>query len=203
MAVHHAVLALLADGPSHGYELKAAFERTIGPEWGTLNVGQLYQVLGRLSADGLIVSDRQPQQRRPDRVVHALTERGRQELATWLHEPTVRQHGYRDDFFLKLATVWHGGDRAELHALIGRQRAYLLGEMRNLSTGTANDDPLAALLIDAARLHLQADFALLDRAEDRLRQVDGPTRSRSRLAEGSGADEPDGTAPGRPSRRAS
>jgi DNA-binding PadR family transcriptional regulator len=50
--------------------------------------GQLYQVLSRLAADGLISSEREPQATRPDRVVHTLTPRGRVALAEWLVEPT-------------------------------------------------------------------------------------------------------------------
>jgi DNA-binding PadR family transcriptional regulator len=34
LAIHHAALGLLAGGPSYGYELKANFERAIGPQRG-------------------------------------------------------------------------------------------------------------------------------------------------------------------------
>jgi len=58
MAIQHAVLALLADRPSYGYELKTAFESSVGPQWGTINIGHLYQILDRLSRDGLVTSER-------------------------------------------------------------------------------------------------------------------------------------------------
>ncbi len=67
MPLHHAVLALLADKPAHGYELKSSFEQAVGDQWGGLNIGHLYQVLDRLSRDGLIESERQAQQVKPDR----------------------------------------------------------------------------------------------------------------------------------------
>ena len=70
MPLHHAVLALLADKPAHGYELKSSFEQAVGDQWGGLNIGHLYQILDRLSRDGLIESERQAQQVKPDRVVH-------------------------------------------------------------------------------------------------------------------------------------
>jgi DNA-binding PadR family transcriptional regulator len=44
---------------------------------GRLNIGHLYQILDRLSRDGLIDSERQPQQVKPDRVIHRLTPAGR------------------------------------------------------------------------------------------------------------------------------
>jgi len=85
MPLQHAVLALLAARPAHGYELKTEFEQTVGDQWGGLNIGHLYQVLDRLSRDGLISSERQSQAVKPDRIVHQLTAAGRAELARrWL-----------------------------------------------------------------------------------------------------------------------
>ena len=170
MPLHHAVLALLTDGPSHGYQLKAEFERSIGPQWGTLNIGHLYQVLGRLSDDGLVSSERQSQYARPDRVVYALTDEGAAELDRWLSEPSERQTGYRDDFFLKLMAVIRRGDPAANSMLLDRQRGHLLGELRNLSelSRSAADDLVVSLLIDAAQLHVQADLTFLEKVEARL-----------------------------------
>ena len=33
MAPHHAVLALLAAKPAHGYELTGSFEQAVGEQW--------------------------------------------------------------------------------------------------------------------------------------------------------------------------
>ena len=33
MALHHAVLALLAARPAHGYELTGSFEQAVGEQW--------------------------------------------------------------------------------------------------------------------------------------------------------------------------
>ena len=74
MPLHHALLSLLADGESYGYELKGAFERSVGAQWGTLNIGHLYQVLDRLKRDGLVeVVRAEPHPRRPDRLIYAIT----------------------------------------------------------------------------------------------------------------------------------
>lgn len=73
MPLHHAVLALLSAKPAHGYELKTSFDQAVGDQWGGLNIGHIYQILDRLARDGLIDSQRQPQQVKPDRVVHRLT----------------------------------------------------------------------------------------------------------------------------------
>lgn len=111
MSIHHAVLGLLAHGPSYGYELKANFERAIGPQWGELNIGHLYQVLERLERDGLVTRKDIPQERRPDKRMYRLTKDGRAELNRWLDEPSPRLGGYRDDVFLKLFVASRLGEQ--------------------------------------------------------------------------------------------
>src|SRR5215469_8572511 len=133
MPLHHAVLALLAAKPTHGYELKASFEEAVGEQWGGLNIGHLYQILDRLRRDGLIETERQPQPVKPDRLVHHLTPAGRAELDRWLSEPSVRPRGYRDDFFLKLMAVTQLGDSRALADVVSHQRVHLLRELRGLA----------------------------------------------------------------------
>ena len=169
MPLHHAVLALLAEKPTHGYELKSSFEQAVGDQWGGLNIGHLYQILDRLSRDGLIESQRQPQPIKPDRVVHHLTPAGRAELDRWLSEPTARQRGYRDDFFLKLMAAAQAGDRDVLDGVLRKQREHLLREMHALSEAKAQGPAtVVGLLITAAELHIRADLGVVDAAEKAL-----------------------------------
>src|ERR1700689_3157577 len=141
MPLHHAVLALLSDKPAHGYELKNSFEQAVGDQWGGLNIGHLYQILDRLSRDGLIESERQPQQVKPDRVIHRLTLAGRAELDRWLAEPAIPARGYPDDFFLKI-----------------------------MAAGRSPPSPTAveSLLTPAAELHIRAALGVVDAAEKTL-----------------------------------
>jgi DNA-binding PadR family transcriptional regulator len=167
MPLHHAVLALLAVKPTHGYELKGSFEQAVGDQWGGLNIGHLYQVLDRLARDGLIESERQPQPVKPDRLVHRITQAGREELDRWLNEPSVPTRGYRDDFFLKVMAAAQAGDPATLAAVLRRQRVYLLTELRSLADAraAASGSPVVALLVKAAELHVRADLGVVDAAE--------------------------------------
>ena len=171
MSLQHAVLALLAAKPAHGYELKSSFEQAVGEQWGGLNIGHLYQILDRLARDGLIESERQPQPVKPDRVVHSLTPAGRAELDRWLSEPSRRARGYRDDFFLKVMAAAHAGDPAILTGVLSRQRAHLLRELRSLADARAltGDSAVVALLVTAAELHIRADLGVVDAAEQTLR----------------------------------
>jgi DNA-binding PadR family transcriptional regulator len=175
MPLQHAVLALLADRPAHGYELKTSFEQAVGKQWGGLNIGHLYQILDRLGRDGLIESQRQPQAIKPDRVVHRLTPAGRAELERWLAEPSTRQRGFRDDFFLKLMAAAHSGDQEKLAAVLLRQRTHLLRELHGLGLARTTGQPGAvdALLLTAAELHIRADLGVVDAAEQSLRSQPG------------------------------
>ena len=169
MPLHHAVLSLLAEKPAHGYELKGSFEQAVGDQWGGLNIGHLYQILDRLSRDGLIESERQPQQIKPDRVIHRLTPAGHAELDRWLNEPARPVRGYRDDFFLKIMAAARSGDRGTLAAVLGRQRAHLLRQLHALANShEAYTTRFDSLLITAAELHLRADLEVVDAAERTL-----------------------------------
>lgn len=169
MPIHHAVLALLNDQPSYGYELKTDFEATVGPQWGELNIGHLYQVLDRLVRDGLAIRRSVSQADRPDKRVYRISAAGRRELEQWLTTPHVRSGGYRDDFFLKLVVAARRG-RGPLEQLIRLQRAQYLGELATLTELRATVAGTAAteLLIDAARLATEANLRVLEIAEERI-----------------------------------
>lgn len=167
MPIQHAVLALLSEGPSYGYQLKASFEEAIGPQWGDLNIGHLYQVLERLVRDGLVSRRVVAQRDRPDKTVYRITKAGRGELAHWLDEPFVRQGGYRDDFFLKLLAASRlGAD--ELRKVCAVQRGAYLSELASLGKlrGGYEGQPLVSLLIEAAVLHTEANLRIVDLAQE-------------------------------------
>lgn len=172
MPIHHAVLGLLAKGPSYGYELKSNFERAIGPQWGELNIGQIYQVLERLVRDGLVTGRVVAQTRRPDKTIYRLTKDGKAELYRWLSEPSARQGGYRDDFFLKLFVASRIGED-QLRAAISAQREQYLAELASLGDlrSRHKEDSLIVLLLEAAILHTEANLRLVDRAERRVAEL--------------------------------
>ena len=74
------ILAVLGDGPNHGYALARAVERLSD---GALHLqeGTLYPALRVLEQDGLIVGTWQPQPKGADRKVYTLTETGHAEKA--------------------------------------------------------------------------------------------------------------------------
>lgn len=171
MALQHAVLALLGEGPSYGWDLKASFEDAVGPQWG-LNVGHLYQVLDRLRRDGLATAEVVSSPDHPDRTVYRITDRGQAELEGWLGSTAGRTRGYRDDFFLKL-TAAARRDPATLACVIRSQRQRYLQELRSLSElrASAAHDVITEMILAAATLHTEADLRVVDLAEERSRRL--------------------------------
>lgn len=182
MAIHHALLSLLAEEDSYGYELRAEFEQTVGPQWGQLNIGHVYQLLDRLQRDGLIEVVRcEPQPRRTERVIYAITQAGRDALNEWLTLPSPPSGGYRDDLHLKIVAGARAGE-AVLRQVIANERQALLAELHSLrALGRAGQSPVTALLIEGAALHVSAGIGLLDRADEVVaeltRGVDRSSRS--------------------------
>jgi DNA-binding PadR family transcriptional regulator len=195
MPIHHAVLALLAEGGSHGYELKAQFEQSVGPQWGELNVGHLYQVLERLVRDGMVTRHSVSQNDRPDKVVYTMTATGEEELERWLEEPFVRQNGYRDDFFLKLVAAARLGGNPLRKVLRVQREAYLteLAALQQLQR-SHKSQPLVALLIEAAVRHTQANLQIVDRASELRTEIVAHERAAAAAARRTARRETDAPA---------
>ncbi|MET9534923.1 MULTISPECIES: PadR family transcriptional regulator [unclassified Streptomyces] len=165
------LLALLARGPAHGYELKQDLEQLLGAAYPQPNVGQIYVTLGRLEKSGLVESEEVEQSGRPNKKIYHLTDAGREALHAW-YEETAEEPRVRDEFFMKLALATTTGI-ADRITLINKQRRQYLNTMRGLSKLAAaenRDHRISHLLIEGAMLHLQADLDWLERCQEELEE---------------------------------
>ncbi|GHA82934.1 PadR family transcriptional regulator [Streptomyces chryseus] len=163
------LLALLAQGPAHGYELKQGLEQLLGAAYPQPNVGQIYVTLGRLEKSGLIEGEEIAQSNRPNKKIYRLTDAGREALHVWFEDPTDEPR-VRDEFFMKLALAPASG-MADQVTLINKQRRQYLNTLRDLSKLAAaedRDNRISQLLIEGAMLHLQADLDWLERCQEEL-----------------------------------
>lgn len=163
------LLALLARGPAHGYELKQDLEKLLGSAYPQPNVGQIYVTLGRLEKSGLIAGEDVEQTSRPNKRIYQLTDAGQEAVLAWFEE-TTDEPRVRDEFFMKLALAASTG-LADRISLINKQRRQYLNTMRDLSKLSAAEDldnRIAQLLIEGAMLHLQADLDWLERCQEEL-----------------------------------
>ena len=88
MSVRYGLLALLAEAPTHGYQLKTAFEHRTGGSW-DVNIGQVYTTLQRLQRDGLIEDAEAGGDDHDDRRSYRITETGRVQLEAWFVTPVI------------------------------------------------------------------------------------------------------------------
>ena len=86
MELKHAILGLLSFEPMSGYDLGRAFANVVDHFWHA-DQSQIYRTLNRLAESGAITTTVIPQDGKPDRKVHSLTEVGRAELNEWLASP--------------------------------------------------------------------------------------------------------------------
>jgi len=169
------LLGLLHKEPCHGYELKLAIESMFGELWPEVNIGQIYQTLGRLERAGLVRSATVTQGSRPDKRVYELTPAGQEELQRWVDGPLPAIR-VRDTFFSKLVLAWKVR-LADPVTLIDRQRRAYLRQLRELG-GLADTTAslVGRLAVEAATLHVQADLKLLEFCEQAVGAGDGGAR---------------------------
>src|SRR5215510_8656356 len=77
-----ALLALLADRPTHGYELIERLPELSGDE--RVDVGNLYRALRSLEEEGLVTSEWSAELPGPTKRTYTLTPEGHELLAAWL-----------------------------------------------------------------------------------------------------------------------
>ena len=164
MAVREGLLALLREGPSHGYQLKTAFEAATGGAW-PLNVGQVYTTLDRLQRDGFVSSDEVDGQKR-----YAITAAGREELGSWWGTSPVDAPPPRDELVLKVLFAIEDGPDHALEVITQQRTALtrLLQERRRATRPGSVDDLATALVADALVTRAEADLRWLDSCEARV-----------------------------------
>jgi DNA-binding PadR family transcriptional regulator len=202
MSVRQGLLALLAQQPMYGAQLRAEFEARTGGTW-PLNVGQVYTTLARLERDGLVEAQGEDAE---GRISYRLTRTGRDEVVQWWHSPVDRATTPRDELVIKLAlavTV----DGVDVTRVLQTQRTATLRHLQDLTRlkqrATAGheartDDPEPTAPVDLAWLLVlenliyaaEAEVRWLDHVEARLVREAGRPRTT--------ATTPPTTPPGQP-----
>jgi len=200
MSVRHAVLGLLAERPDHGYRIKKRFEERVGQVWG-LNIGQVYQTLQSLEANGLvrridaeardthtapatqstqIAKDTQSDKpMSKDRQRYELTQKGQSALDAWLKRQPNTPKPMRDELLVRLLLL--GRERREqalarIDAQIRVYKRYLatLRARERKVVRAASENALGAVLgLDAARLHAEAHIRWLENCKLRFEDEEG------------------------------
>ena len=166
MSVRLSILALLEEGPRHGYQLKTEFDARTGGAW-PLNVGQVYTTLDRLERDGLIVPV-QGGNRPRNQQAFVITETGRKTLDGWLMSGTPGEVP-RDELLVKVLVVSARDPKAAID-VISAQRAGIFARLQAHRRAVPTGDLAAEFVHDALAVRAEADLRWLDRCEARLQE---------------------------------
>ena len=170
MIVRHALLALLSEGPKHGFQLTQEFEAGTGEVW-PLNTGQVYTTLQRLERDGLVESDDGADDGSQKRF--RLTEEGRVELDEWLRTPPDTSTPPRDELVIKVLVALRvpGVDAAALAQGYRRHVIEAMQQYTRLKEVAAEDDISLLLVADAEIYRLESVVRWLDAADARIARL--------------------------------
>jgi DNA-binding PadR family transcriptional regulator len=127
------VLALLDEGPAHGFALARELQAT-GDVGRVLTVRRplVYRALDRLVAAGLAAPQRtEPGDAGPNRVVHEITEAGRWAARGWLEEPVAHVRDLRLEFLAKVILLRRS--HRSPAALVDAQRRALAAQLTALA----------------------------------------------------------------------
>jgi PadR family transcriptional regulator AphA len=166
-----AVLGLLAwSGESSGYELHKRASRSVGFIWAPAR-SQLYAVLKRLEAAGLVTGRRVRQAERPDKRLFNLTETGTATLREWLDRVEPIEPEDRDGVLLKVFFGEFGEAEAGRRQLLDyrRRAAARLATYREIE-GTFDDEHGAAAMqrLQSLRLGIALMEATLSWVDETL-----------------------------------
>lgn len=188
MSIRRGLLALLAQEPMYGAQLRTEFESRTGSTW-PLNVGQVYTTLARLERDGLVQRDELVEGAGPadgeGRIPYRLTDGGQAEVQRWWAAPVDRDNTPRDELVIKLAlAVTVPG--VDVQRVIQTQRTATLRHLQDLTRlkrttseeatarstsqqGAGAQNELAWLLVlDNLVYAAEAEIRWLDHVETRL-----------------------------------
>lgn len=167
MSVRESLLALLASGPRHGYQLRTEFEERTAGIW-PLNIGQVYSTLERLERDGMVVGGEADAE---GRRAFDLTPAGREELTRFLLAPSDGETPARDELMLKvlIAIETDGVDALDvIQAERGARMGSLQARRRAHREAGVNGELAAGLAFDALITRTESELRWLDICEERI-----------------------------------
>jgi DNA-binding PadR family transcriptional regulator len=119
MSLRNAALAALLEGEASGYDLAKGFNASVANFW-MATPQQLYRELDKAEVEGLVSARLVVQERKPNKRLFSLTDRGRRALAEFTATPP-KPTAFRDELLVKVQAV-DIGDGAAVQSAIAAFR---------------------------------------------------------------------------------
>ena len=190
MSIPNSLLALLAEGPRYGAQLKSDFETRTGGTW-PLNVGQVYTTLSRLERDGLVAPDGPADDE--GKIRYRLTAEGEEAAQSWWRTPVMREPAPRSELAIKLAlAVTSPG--VDVTTVVQVQRRSALTHLQDLTrlkrVPTRDDNDLAwYLVLEHLIFATESEVRWLDHVESTLARTRAHIREPAVQSTGTHSDQ--------------
>lgn len=165
MSASFALLGILGQQPSYGYDLKKDYDLFYGNDK-PLAFGQVYAILSRLLRDKKIETEAIEQDGGPARKLYTITDIGKNELEAWLATPEKLHPNAQTVLFIKVVTAILLDKSPDIY--LDAQRAAHIERMRELTAARRSSDLSESLQADYALFHLEADLRWIDLTAARL-----------------------------------
>lgn len=173
-------LGALQFGAASGYEIKKMFEDGMLGHLHEASFGSIYPALTRLEREGLATATAMAQDKRPDKRVYSLTDKGRAALIEALMVPHTPDK-LRSDFLFALV-LGHLLPPAHLRQLVDQRIAWYRDCIQEMEDGDAGDRPPMAQMVNG--LGVAVYRAAVDYLETHKHLVDdAPPPARAMVAE--------------------
>lgn len=117
----YAILGLLLQGPSHGYELATRFGELFGPGW-TINRGQVSEILHNLESKDWVESLGPPETPRGSQR-YRIMPIGEHAFVKWISKPDSHARPHRTTLYLKLVLAGPQNAHHLLEAIDAQKQA--------------------------------------------------------------------------------
>ena len=129
MSLKHGLLGLLNYQPMTGYELDREFKESLAHFW-QAKPQQIYRELNAMEQAGWLISQRVPQEDKPNRRVYTITDKGKTAYLGWLASPEEdikNATRVKNAFFMRLFFAGDTSREQALKLLHGYREQCLVG----------------------------------------------------------------------------
>ena len=167
-----AVLGLLVQGPSYGYELANRLERQLGPGWSIVRPS-LYRMLRGLDREGLVSSSQASEDTSSARIMYEATDLAESALIAWMDSPLSF-----DEAQLQLQArmvVARPEDLPRLLVALNQHERALFSKRDQVQAGTPAQHSLRAAMMflvrEASMQRINGELLWLDLARQTIRTL--------------------------------
>ena len=139
MQVTTLCLGALVFGEATGYEINKMFEDGPFSHFLDASYGSIYPALTRLTDEGLVTCKAEPQEKRPDKKVYSLTEKGRRSLGEALQQ-TLAPDKFRSEFLFAVLFA-HLLPRSRVRMLVDQRLAAMKEKVEQMTDPDEDDTP--------------------------------------------------------------